>query len=216
VLGVPAATTVKSGGTLVPTIAGVFRLSQDLSPVELFVPPSQTGNQPSAIVHILADGTPVFFTNGGLSLLHKPQVRRFPWSVNLDAGAELNRIEDGPGGVLLFEWSAAGARHHDAIEPAEPGRRLRDARMIDVRDLPEYIWRRLPNLRPDPRMKVGLSPGRIEVTTASGGAFSVQPARPVPMLEAIRWKERLMVIGRNELLELNLGRIADQVFADRK
>jgi hypothetical protein len=79
--------------------------------------------------------------------------------------------------------------------------------VIDARDLPQFIWRRVKMDQPEGWLKVEFAPGAFQARAGSGARVPIHPGKLVEILEWIRWQDRLMLICRSELLEISLGAV---------
>ena len=215
VIGVPVSSVEQTSRfTLLPTDAGIMQLDESFTPIRIFGPPFEgmpEGQTPQAIYLPASTekSAPVYFADGGLVELEPPQVRRYPWTLELAPSAIVDRIADGPEGTVQFAWSVGNVRHTSLVDPNDAAVRLDDSVLVELRDLPEYVWRRGTGV-PEGRLTLQVNSGFVAVATGATQVSTVDTADGFDVLEAIRWKTRVFLIGRREFFELNLEHIARQ------
>ncbi len=206
VVGLPA--TGRSGRGpyyLLPTRAGVLHLSRGFRAEAIHAPPfpGLPGETPPRVLYML-DDDPIYAGRGAFRRLddtrEPAEALRF---VSLEE-APLYAMEDGPGDSIRIRRRSGG-------EPGwlfmEPGRRgVSENRLpIDLSGMDKFDERRMAWNNPAPVMELVFGPGEITAAGAGPGGFvSIDLPSDLGLIAPIIADDRLLLIGRTDLLEVSL------------
>jgi hypothetical protein len=213
VLGVPVSGTKDAAVyTLIPTAAGVMWLDPRARTVDMRAAPFRGEGAPPRTLQWSPGGTPAYLSESALYDLYSDEPRKAAWTLRLPSGAVVEKLGSGPDRLLWADWSHAGRRHHMAIDP-ESGSALADELPVDGRGLYAYLRRGVGLAQQDAWVRLRLRSGRIEAYSGSPGEPLVMPVDPsFQMLAGVPRKSRTILIGPQEILELNMERIARYVY----
>jgi hypothetical protein len=213
VLGVPVSGTKDAAVyTLIPTAAGVMWLDARAKTVDMHAAPFRGESGPPRTLQWIPGGTPAYLSESALYDLSSDEPRKAAWTLRLPSGAIVEKLGSGPDRLLWADWSHAGRRHHLAIDP-ESGSALADELPVDGRGLYAYLRRGVSLAQQDAWVRLRLRSGRIEAYSGSPGEPLVMPVDPsFQLLAGVPRKSRTILIGPQELLELNMERIARHVY----
>jgi hypothetical protein len=123
----------------------------------------------------------------------------------LPRGVQPDRIESGPDPLMLIEWSDGRDRHHETVDPRRPAAQFQDIIAFDARDLRAY-QRRAPWRGQDGWLRVVLGQCRADAPPS----VRLDLGAPLQLLEALRWRTRAVLVGRGDLVELDLEALASR------
>jgi len=236
VIGLPA-----TGGTsenpayYIPSHAGVLKLGSDFEPLEIHAPPfpgvpghdgapvspetkpsvsseNMKRRTPSALL-IGEDGAAAYADAAALRELAVPRNAFQRLGLDLPDGVSPFQAEYGPQDGIWFRW-----RDEETVHRALTWRQglfslPANHAFIDVGNLEKYqAYRMFPD-PPDPWLAVGVTDGSLHF-----GRYQQTPVALTPLPEGfvllnfIRLHDRLLVIGSNELFEINLEKAMRDAF----
>lgn len=192
-----------------PTYAGVFRLNQALKPTKIYgpnFPGLPDGATPSALI-LTAQGTPAYATSTLLYALEEPRapLKTAPL-VGPTSAIPLEAFE-GAYDTLQVRWRPAPTPSWNVLRPTDAGFLLRDGLQINVSGFDKFNQKRVAWHDPAPWIELHFAPTQLTVTW-SGAQQSYPIALPAgfTLIRPILAKDRLLLIGAHEILEINLAR----------
>jgi hypothetical protein len=194
---------------LVPTLAGIMRFSDVPMPIDMVAPPFGAQATTPAALHVRPKDEVLYVAGDGFHDMTGTRIRPDPWTLKLPKGIEPERIESGPERLIRVEWTQSGERHHDVIDPDRPVAQSRDVLAFDARNLRAH--RRRIDPRQDGWLRVIMQPESSPVVPSTMPTARIAVPASFGPLEGIAWKGLGVVVGRRDLMELNLERVSQRV-----
>lgn len=196
---------------LVPTAAGILALDDEGRTVGHYGPPFD-GLDPDAVPSVLAlpsQTGPAYLAGNGLVGLDDDRTEPLAGMEELPLPG-VTALEPGPAGRWRIRWGAGNGAW--ALLPASSGRPPPAGVVpVDVADWPRFIRHRTVFGDPAPYMLVQVDGGDVRLVTERG-QHALGLERKLAPVTALRWKDRLYVVERSELLELDLAGAMVQAF----
>jgi hypothetical protein len=210
VLGLPV--TGKGGDGvfyLLPTQLGVFRLDSDLNRLDVRAPPFAgfpDGSAPRALF-MLDPETPVYAGQGALYPLDVQQPVTGT-HLGLPADTPFQMIEDGPQDLVRIGWQAGNERGWDLVERDNLSPLLRNSLLVYLGDFDKFVQHRIQWKDPQPWLQLDFKSNRIDASwLGSDQPFLVRISETFELLTPVIFKQRLLLIGKQELMEVSLERV---------
>jgi hypothetical protein len=209
---------------LLPTLAGVLRLDERLVRTGIIgegftriaANGTPAGSVPSALF-MLDPSTPAYLGDDGLYRLGQPGAPREPLPLALPPGARLLAVEDGPFDFMRVRWLAGETRGSSLISRETPGAGVVGRLPLNVSEFRPFTDRRGTLGASSPWLWVTVEPGQViltrqdtndsQIVTLPAGWRTIEP-----VIVGGAGRHRLVLIGGNDVLEINLDRIVEELY----
>ncbi|MCC7368095.1 MAG: hypothetical protein IT306_06725 [Chloroflexi bacterium] len=228
VLGLPVTSLVEGRpGYLLPTQAGVLRLDERLTRTSivgegfsgLAASVAGAGGVPATLA-MLDPTTPAYVGDDGLYRLEQPGASREPLPLAVPRGARLLAVEDGPFEFVRIRWTPDGPPRPgiSLISRDAPGTGVVGRTPLDVADYRPFTERRAALGNASPWLWVEVRPNMLLLTRQDTGASQTVGLPPGwTALESVAvggpGRHRLLLIGTTDVLEVNLDRLVEELYA---
>jgi hypothetical protein len=194
---------------LIPTQAGVLGFDQDLRPREIHAKPFPglpPGTVPGILFMVTPD-TPLYAAPGGLRFLSGSRDVFPGLELRVPEGAVLTAVENGPQDFVRARWKTkeTGRRGWTLLTPGKSRAVWENTIYVDVNGFDQYIKNRKTWGYPEPWIQIRLKPHQMAVfQLGSPIGHILHFENPVALLTPIVKEKTLFLIGKKNLLEINL------------
>jgi|GEM_PF-1807158 len=194
---------------LIPTQAGVLGFDQDLRPHEIHAKPFP-GLPPDTVPEILfmlTPDTPLYAAPDGLRFLNGSRDVFPDMKLRVPEGAVLTAVENGPQDFVRARWKIkeTGRRGWTLLTPGKSKAAWENTIYVNVNGFDRYIKNRKTWGYPEPWIQIRLKPHQMEVSQlGSPIGHILHFQNPIALLTPIVKDETLFLIGKKNLLEINL------------
>lgn len=217
VTGLPV-TGKDAGGVfyLLPTQAGVLRLDRYLRGVRIHAPPFAglpEGFTPD-VLFMLDFESPIYA--GHSAFHHLDQVRQPVAELGFHApqDAALQAVEDGPQDFIHIHWVVQGERVWDLVRRSDFAPLLRNNLLVNLSGFDTFDDNWTEWGEPEPWLELRFRPNGVDVLRlGSARPYRVDIPGEFDLVAPILFEERLLLIGEQELMDVNLEQAMFEVFA---
>jgi hypothetical protein len=194
---------------LIPTQAGVLGVDKNLRPREIHAKPFP-GLQPDTVPEILfmlTPETPLYAATDGLRFLSGSRGVFPDLKLRVPEGAVLTAVENGPQDFVRARWKMkeTGRRGWTLFTPGKSQAVWENTIYVNVNGFDQYIKNRKTWGYPEPWIQIRLKPHQMEVfQLRSPFSHILHFQNPIALLTPIVKDKTLFLIGKKNLLEINL------------
>ncbi|MCP5103740.1 MAG: hypothetical protein GY950_10200 [bacterium] len=217
VVGLPVTGIDEAGGIfyLVPTGAGVLSFDGDFKPRELHAgvfPGLEPGGVPG-VIFLASSDLPLYVGSDGMHHLGGSRDVFPGLKIPVPGGVRLTAVEDGPQDFVRIRWQENQRRGWSLSRPGATGDAGDNTFFIGVNHFGKYMRNREVWGYPQPWLQVRFQPRRLEAyRPGSSRSFQLDFQRPIDLLTPVVVDESLFLIGRRNLLEVNLEHVMMESF----
>jgi len=195
---------------LLPTQAGVLHLNGQLKNVGIYVPPlaGLPNDSVPNVLFMLDPESPVYA--GQDSFYRLGSVRQLAVEIKSDAphNAVLQAIEDGPQDFVRLRWVREGERGWSLIGRSDSVPLARNSLLVNLSDFDRFKERRNEWRDRGPWIELRFNPDGIGVSPpGSNQSFRIDFPTGFDLITPILFRERLLLIGEQELMDVNLEQV---------
>lgn len=205
-VGIPATRGLDGQITyLVPTVAGVVELDEGLNKMYLYAGPFNGlgEDEVPSVMYMVDQESPAYVAGGKLFDLETARTElgvplsRGPWSAGVTA------IGPGPYELTKVDWEQNKMRQWSLIA-LDGSLHAENTLFVDVNELDKYVDHQAEWGSPQPQLTVYFPPGKLYFEFADDLPWEVQVPAGFELIDAILFGNRILLVGRQELLEFNL------------
>jgi hypothetical protein len=215
-VGLP--TAMKEGDRvayLLPTQAGVLQLDGDLKRTAIHVPPFPglpADSVPTSVL-MLDPSEPVYASQDALRRLGRTRAVVVSLAPGLPDDVRLRVVEDGPATTIRLRWDRAGVRGWGLLDRRTGDVLLDNGLPVDVSGFDKYSAGRLAWGDLTPWLQLNFAQEFVAAARpAAAQSYQIDLPTGFELLAPIVFRERLLLFGRHELLEVNLERMMVEAF----
>lgn len=201
---------------LLPTAAGVVRMDATFAKRTILATFAQlpAGSSPTAL-YLWDSASPAYYADGALYRLGD-NTRLADLQLDLPSGATIQSLEDGPRALLDVKW-ALGNQHGWSLYARDVGRTVaRNRLVVDVRSLDRYQQNRVEWQALSPAIETDIQPNQVALYWPNPTRAIMFPyPQPIDIVATIAYDDRLLVFGRHEMYEVNMGPALLQAYGSR-
>ena len=209
--------TVKDGDAttyLTPTAAGVVRLDPALRKVQLIA--AGDGKTAPRALYVSDLPATVYAVDGKFVALGSGQAQPSAIPNTVPPGAVVLAVEDGPFDYVRLHWQTPqGGDGWTLAARNQPGPSASNALPVDLSRLPKFLTNRVRWGDPNPTVSLTFDRQSITATQRVDGLRQQEVRLPddIGVFAALLVKERVVLVGKTDVYELNLNKIAAGLFA---
>lgn len=190
---------------LIPTQAGVVRMTDELVRTFIYATPFEGATEPPRALFMNDQSQPIYATHAGFFHLEGSQ-EKLPVNLDLPKDAQLVALEAGPEEMLRLRWKKAGQPGWQLIERSSLHTSPANTQLIDFSRFESYVEHR-SRLGDEKSMVVRWGVDHFEFSMGEHEPLTLDLPRGFDLIQPILWRERLLLLGRQDLQEIDLAQV---------